>query len=50
MYLLKEFKISGRIIVDEDITHEELLERLYICLKIKELHFIGETRKIVNKK
>lgn len=46
---MKDFKIKGRIRSDEDLTHEELLERLYEGLKIKGLFFIGETKQL-NKK
>jgi hypothetical protein len=41
---MKVFDITGKLHVKDDLTHQELLEQLYIELKKLGIHFVGETK------
>lgn len=43
---MKEFEIKGKLIVDDNVTHEELIRMLYIAIQEKNIFFKGETVEI----
>lgn len=44
---MKEFEIKGKLIVDDNVTHEELIRMLYIMLKEGKLFFARETKEVM---
>jgi hypothetical protein len=43
------YEITGKLIVPDDLTHQEMLEELYMMLKENEFHYKGETKEIENR-
>lgn len=42
--LILKVEIKGELVLPEGMTHQELLEVLFEELKIKRVHFKGETK------
>lgn len=45
---MKRFRIEGELIVDEELTHIEMLDKLFKLLKENGIHFKGVTKQIHN--
>lgn len=43
---MKEFNIVGKLRIEDDLTHKQLLDRFYIALKNAGIFFSGETKLI----
>ncbi|MEH7116140.1 hypothetical protein V7128_01775 [Neobacillus vireti] len=41
---MKTFEIQGKLIVHDDQTHQEMLEKLYGLLLSSNMYFQGETK------
>jgi hypothetical protein len=45
--LSKVFEITGKLIVPDDLTHQELIDELY--KRLQDIHFAGVTKEIKDK-
>jgi hypothetical protein len=43
---VKEFDIKGKIIIENDLTHQEFLNKFYVLLKAYDMHFAGESKEV----
>jgi hypothetical protein len=41
--------INGKLITEENLSHQEFISKLHILLKAYGIHFSGESKEIKNK-
>jgi hypothetical protein len=43
---VKEFQIVGKISIEDDLSHQEFLNKFYVLLKEYDMHFAGESKEV----